>query len=104
MKHTIDEALYTYWNATPGVYLPKPKINNEPTIDHGVPLPIKSPNGSSIHLLKKLEVGDSVFLDMHHHDVYQRYYNPAKRLGMKVIIRKEGRLDGSFGSRLWRSK
>jgi len=66
-------------------------------IEKNIPIP-ESRSGKNIRLLEKLGVGDSVYFNQDSTSVFRKYYNPAKRMGIKIVIRKQP--DG--GCRLWR--
>jgi len=75
-------------------------MKNELKIEKGVPTPkgyVKT--NHRMELLQKMEVGDSVLLPEHPSEVRQMYFNPAKRLGMHIIVRKT-----EEGTRMWRDK
>lgn len=69
----------------------------EPTIEKGIPVPTTN-YGKNREILKKLEVGDSIYFAEDGARVTNGYYNVAKRLGIKIVVRKQS--DG--GCRLWR--
>jgi len=79
---------------------------NEALLDKrsDIPLPFRRTGRplSRVQVLKDLEVGDSIRIDPQEfnttHSAMQCHYNPAKRLGMKIAIRKMP--DGKI--RLWR--
>lgn len=67
-------------------------------IEKGVPIKAFYEAGNT-ELLKKMEVGDSVFISNNSttQQTRNRFYSIAKRIGIKVIIRK---VEG--GARMWR--
>ena len=75
-------------------------MNDELKIEKNIPVPMGYQKTSKrIDLLKKLEVGDSVLMSEYPSDVRQMYFNPAKRLGMHITVRKTAE-----GTRMWRDK
>lgn len=66
-------------------------------IEKNVPMKVTYDRGATA-LLQKMEVGDSVFIkDRPSGNVRQGFYNPSKRLGMRVSVKK---VPG--GCRVWR--
>ena len=68
-------------------------------IDKGIPVPQQN-YGKNRELLKQLEVGDSIYFAQDNQRILNGYYNVAKRLGIKISIRKQS----EGGCRLWRLK
>jgi hypothetical protein len=67
-------------------------------IEHGVPIPpISTRQGNNIRLLQAMKPGDSVFFDKPIEKKAVRLYRVAKKMGIKIAIRKE-----AGGSRVWR--
>lgn len=67
-------------------------------IQHGVPIPEgQERSGSNMELLRKMDIGDSVFFDAPIAKNATRFYRVAKKLGIHILIRKEG-----AGQRMWR--
>jgi hypothetical protein len=67
-------------------------------IDKGVPIPTSTVRqGVNVSFLKSMEPGDSVFFDKDNIKKATRFYRVAKRLEIKIIIRREG-----DGMRMWR--
>ncbi len=72
--------------------------SKSPQIEKGIPIPGRYGYGYVNDLLKKMEVGDSVYFpDKDPIQVRQSYYNLSKRLGIKMTYRKDG-----SGARMWR--
>ena len=68
-------------------------------IDKGIPIPQQN-YGKNRELLKQLEVGDSIYFAQDNQRILNGYYNVAKRLSIKISIRKQS----EGGCRLWRLK
>jgi hypothetical protein len=68
-------------------------------IDKGIPVPTNN-YGKNRELLKQLEVGDSIYFAEDNQSILSCYYNVAKRLGIKITIRRQP----EGGCRLWRLK
>lgn len=68
------------------------------TVEKGVPVPpVTTRQGHNIALLKALMPGESIYFDAPIADRAVRFYRVAKRLGVRVMIRKD-----AGGMRLWR--
>jgi len=68
------------------------------TIEKGVPVPpVTTRQGHNIALLKAMQPGDSVYFDAPIAKHAPRFYRVAKRLGIKIMVRKD-----AAGMRLWR--
>jgi len=67
------------------------------TIEKGIPIPsTKERKGENVELLRSMKPGDSVFFDAPIIKKATRFYRVAKKLGVAVVIRREG-----AGMRLW---
>jgi hypothetical protein len=67
-------------------------------IERDVPIPaLTTRQGQNILLLKSMKVGDSVYFDAPIKAKAVRFYRVAKKLGVRVIIRKDRE-----GMRMWR--
>jgi hypothetical protein len=68
----------------------------QPKIDKNIPSP---PERTA--MLRRMEPGDSVYVPgvKDATAAYARYFNPAKRIGIKIKIRKE-----ADGVRIWRTE
>jgi hypothetical protein len=75
-------------------------MSKEVKIEKNIPVPkAYFKTTERIQLLQKMEVGDSVLVDTYPEAARQLYFNPAKRLGMHIIVRKT-----PDGTRMWRDK
>lgn len=67
------------------------------TIEKDIPIPsTKERKGENVELLRMMKPGDSVFFDAPIIKKATRFYRVAKKLGVAVIIRREG-----LGMRMW---
>lgn len=66
-------------------------------IEDGIPIPTQTARkGTNIEQLRAMKVGQSVFFDAPIAKRATRFYRVAKKLGAKIVIRKDG-----DGQRLW---
>jgi hypothetical protein len=66
-------------------------------IEKGVPVPpVAVRVGGNEKLLQEMEIGDSVFFDKPIAARATRLYRVAKRMGLKIVLRKE-----PHGTRVW---
>ena len=74
------------------------------TVEKGVPIPpVLVKQGANIALLTGMEVGDSVWWDLAEAKRAMRFYRVAKKLGLKILIRKVDENDPQGpGVRMWR--
>jgi len=72
--------------------------------DKEVPIPTSVERvGVNIELLRAMEVGDSKWWSEEDAGKAARFYRVAKKLGIKVLIRKVGKADPrGAGTRMWR--